>query len=109
LSGYEVREANGPGAARRILESEAAIDLLVVDYAMPEMTGAALIREARRRRPGLKALLISGHAEAARHVGDAAHGEMDGLRLLRKPFGPAVLAERVKELLDAESHPRPAS
>jgi len=35
----------------RILEEAAEIDLLIVDYTMPEMNGLELIQEACQRRP----------------------------------------------------------
>jgi signal transduction histidine kinase/CheY-like chemotaxis protein len=90
--GCIVQEANGGEAALHLLDGGAAIDLLIVDYAMPEMTGTDLIDEARRRRPGLKALLITGHADRLRDGGGDAP-------LLPKPFRPAELAERIADLL----------
>jgi CheY-like chemotaxis protein len=75
------------------LEGKAEIDLLiVVDYAMPEMNGLELIREARQRRPGLKTLLITGD------VG-ALSGGISRVPVLPKPFGPTELAQRVSGIL----------
>src|SRR5437016_10894191 len=62
-SGYAVWEAENPARAFEILERERPIDLLVVDYAMPEMNGLAVINRAQACQDGLKALLISGHPE----------------------------------------------
>jgi CheY-like chemotaxis protein len=90
--GYTTHEANGPEAALTILERNAQIDLLIVDYAMPGMNGVETIRQARQRRPDLKPLLITGYAGA---VG----GGTEGIPLLRKPFAPAELARRVAEIL----------
>jgi CheY-like chemotaxis protein len=56
------------------------IDLLLVDYAMPEMTGLAVIDRAQACQPGLKALLMTGYAEALH-----SHG-ISGVPLLPKPF-----------------------
>jgi len=86
----EARRTEFVAAALR--DGGAEIDLLIVDYAMPEMTGTDLIDEARRRRPGLKALLITGHADRLRDGGGDAP-------LLPKPFRPAELAERIADLL----------
>ena len=68
------------------------MDLLVVDYAMPGMNGLAVIDRALARHEGLKALLISGHAEIL-HAGVAS-----GVPLLVKPFNliPAVGAEELR-------------
>ena len=49
--GYVLHLANGPSATFQILEGTAEIDLLIVDYAMPEMNGLELIQEACQRRP----------------------------------------------------------
>jgi signal transduction histidine kinase len=92
-SGHTVWEADGPSAALRILEDEQPIDLLLVDYAMPEMNGAAVIEQARDRQPGLKLLMMTGDAEALHSI-DA--GEVP---LLPKPFKIAQLNERVRESL----------
>jgi signal transduction histidine kinase len=90
--GYVVHLANGPSATLRILEGIAEIDLLIVDYAMPEMNGLELLREACQRRPSLKTLLITGD------VG-ALSGGISRVPLLPKPFGPTELAQRVSGIL----------
>ena len=41
------------------------MDLLLVDYAMPEMNGLTVIDRARAYQPGLKTLLMTGYAEAS--------------------------------------------
>ena len=92
-SGHTVWEADGPSAALRIIEDEQPIDLLVVDYAMPEMNGAAVIERARHRRPGLKLLMMTGDADALRSF------NAEGVALLPKPFKSAQLTERVRESL----------
>jgi len=48
--GHTVWEANNPGVALQILEREQPIDLLLVDYAMPEMNGLAVIDRATLSR-----------------------------------------------------------
>ena len=90
-NGYAVCEASGPDAALRILEDTADVELLIVDYAMPGMNGLETIRQAWKRRPNLKALLVTGQAAAL--PGTA------GVPLLRKPFTPADLARKLTEIL----------
>jgi signal transduction histidine kinase/CheY-like chemotaxis protein len=94
--GHTVWEADGPTAALRILEKERPIDLLLVDYVMPEMNGVAVSKRALDRQPGLKLLLMTGDA-AALCAGDVA-----GLPLLPKPFKIAQLNERVAKSLVGE-------
>jgi signal transduction histidine kinase len=90
--GYILHVANGPRATLRILEGTPEIDLLIVDYAMPEMNGLELIQEACQRRPSLKTLLITGD------IGALSSGT-SRVPLLPKPFGPAELAQRVAGIL----------
>ena len=61
-----------------------ACDVLVSDLAMDGIDGVTLIREARLRRPGLPAILVTGYAgdAAALAVGQRVDG---GFTLLRKP------------------------
>ncbi len=92
--GYIVHVAGRPSATLRMLEGTAEIDLLIVDYTMPEMNGLELIRKACLRRPSLKALLITGD------VG-ALSGGASGVPLLPKPFRPAELGQRVAGILKA--------
>lgn len=92
-SGHAVWEAGSAAEALRLIETEHPIDLLIADYAMPEMSGAALIDQVRRRQPGIKFLLITGDPGAL-HSGGIA-----GIPLLAKPFKIAQLNERVGEAL----------
>jgi CheY-like chemotaxis protein/two-component sensor histidine kinase len=93
-SGFTVWEANNPALALQILERERPIDLLLVDYAMPEMSGPAVIDRAQTCQPGLKTLLITGHAEALSNNG-VCRGP-----ILPKPFKVAELGRQIAEILN---------
>jgi CheY-like chemotaxis protein len=58
--GLTVWETADPRHALEILEKERPIDLLLVDYAMPQMNGFAVIDEARACQPGLRVMLMPG-------------------------------------------------
>jgi CheY-like chemotaxis protein len=94
-TGCSVHAADGASAAQRILANGIDPDLLIVDYAMPETNGLDLIKEARRNRPRLKVLLVTGYA------GVPQAAEAEGITVLRKPFSPADLVRQVSHLLDA--------
>jgi CheY-like chemotaxis protein len=96
-SGHTVWEANNPALALQILERERPIDLLLVDYALPEMTGSAVIDRAQIYQPGLKALLMTGYADALRP------GGISGIPVLSKPFKAAELGRRIAEILNGSS------
>jgi CheY-like chemotaxis protein len=76
-------------------------DLLITDILMPEMDGVETVRAARRLQPNLPILAISGGGSFAPddYLGIArAFGATD---VLRKPFHPPDLVERVTKMLAA--------
>jgi CheY-like chemotaxis protein len=80
---YEVLEASDGSAAIDWLMSGAPIDPVICDVAMPGgVTGVEVAREARRLRPAVKVLLISGDPNA---VADTAAVAPEFPRL-SKPF-----------------------
>jgi len=91
--GYRVVEAGSGGAALDMLDRQADIDVLLVDFAMPGMNGAEVAREVHARRPGLPILFVTGYAdtEALAAAGD------DGI--LRKPFVERDLAAKLRTAL----------
>jgi PAS domain S-box-containing protein len=101
-AGYTALEATDAPSALQILQSSQHIDLLVSDVGLPgNMNGFQMVDAARRFRPGLKALYITGYAEyaaAAESLGQP------GTELLSKPFALATFGERVAAMLGAEGN-----
>jgi CheY-like chemotaxis protein len=97
--GYTVLEAGDGPQARRLLESDAPIDLLLTDVVMPgSITGRELAESARQRRPDLKTLYTSGYTENS----IVHQGKLDpGVHFLSKPFRRQELALKVREVLDS--------
>lgn len=96
--GYDVVQADGGATALALLSVEPRLDLIISDLSMPGLDGAALIREARRLRPDLPAILLTGYAGEAADLMTA--GQPGGrFSLLRKPVSTAQLADRVHRLL----------
>jgi PAS domain S-box-containing protein len=89
--GHEVRQAHSGREALAILDSGEQYDLLLTDYAMPLMSGAALIREVERIAPSMPALLVTGYASAATDVPLA-------VPRIEKPFRAAELISRIQEV-----------
>ena len=96
--GHQVTEARNGGTALAILERDVPCDLLVIDLAMPGLSGAETVRLARRARPGLKALFCTGYADIARF-----EDETGGDVLLKTPFRPDALIEAVQHALQHEA------
>ncbi len=79
--GYGVIAANNGSAGLDILERMRP-DLLIVDFAMPVMTGAQLAGQARLKHPDLPIIFASGYAETAE-----LESALDrNATFLRKPF-----------------------
>ena len=97
--GYEVIEA-GDGEEALLLAEEHAgkIDLLITDVIMPGLDGPTLLKRARQYLDGAPVMFISGYAEA--EFSDLLEGE-SGVTFLAKPLDIKVLAERVKQQLQA--------
>ncbi|MCJ8190013.1 hybrid sensor histidine kinase/response regulator [Sphingomicrobium aestuariivivum] len=97
--GYTVLTANNGEEALEILENEEQdIALLVSDVVMPMMDGPTMGREARKDRPGLPILFMSGYAEEQLRKSI----DIDNVDFLPKPFSVQELAEAVREVLAKE-------
>jgi PAS domain S-box-containing protein len=99
--GYRVATATNAAEALDVLHSGEEFDLLFTDVVMPGgVSGVSLARTARELRPGLKVLLTSGF------VGEGAVIENAEFPLLDKPYETALLAAKLRRLLDGEEPPR---
>jgi signal transduction histidine kinase/ActR/RegA family two-component response regulator len=99
--GYHVLPAgDGEEALETSSGHEGAIDLLLTDVVMPRMNGKELASRLRARRPQTRVLYMSGYTdEAVIH-----HGVLEpGTLFLQKPFNPADLARRVREVLSSRA------
>jgi DNA-binding response OmpR family regulator len=76
------------------------VDGSVVDLMMPGLSGPDTVRLARRTRPALKALFVSGYADRSRFK-----GELGDDVVLKKPFELETLVAAVQTAL----HPKPAN
>ena len=87
--GHKVHEAaNGKDALHALKNGASTCDLLISDYAMPQISGTEFVRLAREVRPDIPALIITGYAET-----DAVQGRPDGVEILLKPFTPTALED----------------
>ena len=96
--GYTVLQASEPEEALQLsLRHPGKIDLLLTDVVMPQMSGRELADRLAPSRSDMKVLFISGYTE------DALPGNWNQAALLKKPFTPAALALKVRQILD--NHP----
>jgi two-component system cell cycle sensor histidine kinase/response regulator CckA len=95
--GYTVLEAGNGVEAMELLERQGGrVDLVVSDVVMPEMDGPTLLKELRKRDPGVKIIFVSGYAEDAFEKSLPEH---DRPNFLAKPFTLKQLVAAVKETM----------
>jgi signal transduction histidine kinase/ActR/RegA family two-component response regulator len=91
--GYEVLEAGSGGAALELLQQEPDIDLMLIDFAMPGMSGTDVARRIQRTRPSLPMLFITGFADRTALAGVAEQ------HIIGKPFRRDELAHKIRDAL----------
>ncbi len=96
--GYTVFTAENGEAALEILDREEVIDLMISDVVMPTMDGPTTVREARKTRPDLPILFISGYAEEQLRKSI----DLERVHFLAKPFSVQKLAEAARDALEAK-------
>jgi signal transduction histidine kinase len=100
---YQVLEARDSASALKLLDAEKNFDLLLTDVVLPGKNGRELATEIEKRRPGIKIIFMTGYSRNA----IVHHGRLDrGTELIPKPLTEAVLARRIRLVLDG-SPPSP--
>ena len=89
--GHVAIEALSGQRALDMLSIGATPDLVIVDHAMPGMTGTELARQIERSWPDLPVILASGYAELPQ-------GEETDLPRLAKPYVQAELAMQIAKV-----------
>jgi two-component system cell cycle sensor histidine kinase/response regulator CckA len=80
---------NGEEALTLSRQFPGKIDALLSDVRMPRLDGLQLREAIMMERPGIKVLLMSGQVDAP----------TPDTPFLRKPFTPAILKQRMRQLL----------
>ena len=81
-----------------LVTEEIDIIFVLVDYQMPEMTGAELIRKLKSKHKNLNCLMLSGQANSIQ----VSELEKDNLleQFIEKPWGEAELKDAVMKILN---------
>jgi PAS domain S-box-containing protein len=98
--GYRVLEAGDGLQALRVASANLHdLSLVVTDVVMPVMGGRELASRLKTMRRGLKVLFTSGYTN------DTVKQDIPPALFLQKPFTPATLGKRVRDMLDAAQPP----
>ena len=94
--GYRIVQASDAAAALAALEAGESPDLLITDVGLPGLNGRQLAEQARRLRPGMRVLFITGYA------GPVVRAEFleEGMDMIAKPFTLDAFAVRVRDMLE---------
>jgi signal transduction histidine kinase len=92
--GYAAVAVEGGGAALKALE-RISPQVMILDFAMPEMNGAEVAKRIRQLRPDLPIIFASGYSETAAIRAVTS----DRSRILHKPFKVHELQAALGELL----------
>jgi PAS domain S-box-containing protein len=87
--GHTIVEAPDGAKALQLLAAHRSFDLLITDYAMPNVSGSDVVAESRKSRPELAAILLTGYADPA------TLPAMQRVTLLSKPFTPTEMNEAI--------------
>ena len=106
-NGYTTLVAeSGPAALRLAGQHDGRIHLLMTDVVMPGMNGREVAERLAPAHAGIEVLYLSGYTDDA----IVHHGVLEpGIAFLQKPFTPAVLVRKVREVLDAAHGHGPGS
>ena len=97
--GYTIYEAANGEEALSLAEKDISwnIHLLITDVVMPRMSGKELSEHFEIVNPDIKVLFVSGYTDNS----IVHHGVLEpGIAFLQKPFSPAALIRKVREVLD---------
>jgi PAS domain S-box-containing protein len=95
-AGYALEEAESAERALDLLDRGLPVDVALVDYAMPRISGTQFVRAARERRPDLPVIYITGYAEP---IGAA---QESNAIILRKPYRTSDLLRAVETTVERQ-------
>jgi len=96
-----VTAGDGPSAIA-LLDQGFAFDCVITDFVMPKMSGMALVRRIRERKPDLPIIVMTGYPLGGNSGVESPLAE---LVCLRKPFDREDLAKVLMPILEADSTP----
>jgi len=100
LEEYTVLEAANGIEALALLKKPNAVDLVILDAVMPQVSGTEVLREIKRTKPGLAIIMLTGQSNKDIAI-DALKGRADDY--IEKPLNVASFLETVQGILAAKA------
>jgi len=95
-TGFQIRLFKDPKKAlAEYTGAQPPPDVVVTDYAMPQMNGMELISECKRLHPEQKTILLSGTVDESIYTGSDVKPD----RFLAKPYQISRLVEVIRALI----------
>ena len=99
--GYTVDiRTDGFSALHEIQTNKQKYDLLVTDQNMPKMLGTDLVKRAKKIRPDLKIILITGYEDS---VKEGSVSEYDIAEIIMKPLILSEFSKTIRDVLDTRA------
>ena len=97
--GYHVLIAHdGEEAVEAFMGNCDRISLVLLDVIMPRRSGPEVFSAIKAAKPGIPVIFATGYSNEIAVLADLA---ARGVAVMRKPYSPALLCRRVREVLDA--------
>lgn len=100
VKGARVETASSGSDALDILRSK-RVDLIVIDYKMPEMNGVDFLARANAVAPGASSIMITGNTDPV--VYERVTQGLGVRRYFVKPLDPDAFLGAVREVLEADA------
>jgi two-component system, cell cycle sensor histidine kinase and response regulator CckA len=101
--GYEILLArDGQEAIDLFTAHRERISLVILDVIMPQRSGPQVYQTIKRLEPKISVLFATGYSDEAAELSELVER---GATILRKPYSPALLCRRVREVLDERTAP----
>ena len=102
LYGYKTFvAADGQDGIKLFNDQNSAIDLILSDVVMPDMSGVEMMQIILEQNPLIRYVLMSGYTDEE----IVRHGIVDrGIDFIQKPFTPEALISKIRKTLESESH-----
>jgi YesN/AraC family two-component response regulator len=99
LHNYRVIEAANGLEALKILKKPNAIDLVILDFVMPQMTGTEVLRQIKTNYPHLSVIMLTGQSSKDVAI-EALKGRADDY--VEKPFEVERFLSTIQKILESK-------